>query len=85
MNKTPYEIRLDVAKLAKEMLDRKLEADMLKYNIDREVDPSVAMPSVYSTDDVLKTANELYSFVSTNSTTDASSSIRSSSSTVRRK
>lgn len=80
MNKNPFEVRLDIMKMAQEMLDKEQEVKMAKFNstiqvlymsksseseIRSFIDNSA--PTVYSSADVVAKATELYDFVSTSS------------------
>lgn len=95
MNKTPFEVRLDVMKMAQEMLDKEQSIKMEKYNakiralqqdkmpgdmIIKYIDDEV--PAMYSSNDILNKANELYDFVN-NSTASSASFTRSTSSKTR--
>lgn len=72
-NKNPYEVRLDVLKMAQEMLDREMEINMSKYNssitatmqnnIGSVYSAIEASPKMYSSEDVITKANALYEFV----------------------
>lgn len=79
MNKTPYEIRLDVVKMAREMLDAEknrehtiflAQVDALKetdaYRVQNFVNSYA--PKSYTTEDVVTRSKELYSFVTDKTT-----------------
>lgn len=76
MNKNPYEIRLDVMKMAQEMLDReadvrqnmffaKLETlrsqQVFADEINKFIDENA--PRMYNTSDVVERSSALYNFV----------------------
>jgi hypothetical protein len=77
MNKTPFEIRLDVLKMAQEMLEaerrssQKIEEQKAELLKSAEVPVSdiinyvntVTVPKTYTEKEVLARANALYSFV----------------------
>jgi hypothetical protein len=78
-NKTPFEVRLDVLKMAQNMLDRETELNQEKFNtkydyfkstypagpmLDLDIFIDSNIPKMYESSDVLKRANELYAFVS---------------------
>lgn len=76
MNKNPYEVRLDVLKLAQEMLDREHQTKEHVFFAKLEtlrsstVDPNVInsfieteAPKMYDPQEVLARSTELYSFV----------------------
>lgn len=78
-NKTPYEVRLDVLKMAQEMIDREkqIEQTGLQAKLDlfmaqpkqptpTELDAFIRAntPKMYDSSDVVTRANSLYSFVS---------------------
>lgn len=78
MNKNPFEVRLDVMKMAQEMLDKEQEVKMTKFEaavraMQMDKTPSDVIinyidkstPTVYTTADVVAKATELYNFVST--------------------
>jgi hypothetical protein len=78
MTKTPYEIRLDVLKMAKDMLEEENRVKMNNFNVEVSslsetnigaVSSFIAENKVvsYSTADILNKADELYKFVSTDS------------------
>jgi len=72
MNKTPYEVRLDVMQMAKDILDKKLETEQIAYSISatEQTKRVVAKePAMYSANEVISLADTLYSFVSDNSST----------------
>lgn len=79
-NKTPFEIRLDVMKLAKEMLDVNQQVKMETFR--RELDSlekanatenhiraysSIHSPTTYTNEELIKKAQELYSFINSKS------------------
>lgn len=71
--KTPYEIRLELLKMAKDHLDTtfKAQCDFAAIMMDKMVAANKAtveemqnmMPVPYSLDDITKKATELYSFI----------------------
>ena len=73
-NKNPYELRFDVLSMAKEMMDRQydLTVDVTHMAIrefgNAQTDPKEFFkeyaPKMYQPEEVLKTAEELYTFVS---------------------
>jgi hypothetical protein len=75
-SKNPFEVRLDVMKLARDMLEKDFEARQQKYLDKLEVlkadqpSPNFAFsfiennaPTAYTSSDILDKANELYTFV----------------------
>jgi hypothetical protein len=80
-NKTPYEIRLDVLKMAQEMMDKELELKrneqlrridlyvQSKDNICPEEILSHHDLKMYSPEEVITKATQLYNFVSDSSST----------------
>ena len=90
-NKNPFEIRLDILKMAQEMLDREMFMKEQKFNqqvetlrttniggVNNFVDANA--PQMYTPEDVITKATALYGFVSDNSI--SASSTRSLSSRV---
>lgn len=80
MSKTPYEIRLDVVKMAQEMLDKEksrehaiflAQVDSLRETQAYSVQDFVNnySPKTYTTADVVTRSKELYNFVTDNKTT----------------
>lgn len=78
-NKNPFEIRLDILKMAQEMLDREMFLKEQKFNQQIEtlrttdigsVNAFVTSnaPQMYSPEEVVTKAAALYNFVSDNST-----------------
>ncbi len=78
MTKTPYEIRLDILKMAKDMLEEENRIKMNNFNTEVSTLSETNIGAVrefiaenkvvsYSTADVLNKADELYKFVSTDS------------------
>lgn len=78
MNKNPFEVRLDVMKMAQEMLDKEYHAKEQKYlqkldimksekhsDIQSFIDANA--PTPYTPEEVLMRANTLYNFVSSSS------------------
>lgn len=76
MTKTPYEIRLDVLKMAQDMIEREknIEQDVFYQKLDTlkvENPPSEMIrnfidsnsPKMYSSDEVISRASQLYNFV----------------------
>lgn len=83
MNKNPYEVRLEVMKMAQDMLEREQSIKDQKFyskletlrsanysvdHINKFIDESV--PSAYTSADITAKASELYAFVSNNKTSD---------------
>ena len=83
MNKNPYEVRLEVMKMAQDMLEREQSIKEQKFytklevlrsdkipadTINKFIDESV--PTAYTTSDITAKASELYAFVSNNKTSD---------------
>lgn len=77
-NKTPYEIRLDVLKMAQEMMDRESRMKEHKFNQTVETLRTIDIGSVegyvhsnapvmYSPEEVIAKASALYNFVSDSS------------------
>ena len=74
MSKNPYEIRLDVLKMAKEMADQQfqLQLDLMHRMMDQSSEEGKSIkdafkeyvPNMYQPDEVIKKANELYAYVS---------------------
>lgn len=74
MSKNPYEIRLDVLKMAKEMADQQfqLQLDLMHRMMDQSSEEGKNIkdafkeyvPNMYQPDEVIKKANELYAYVS---------------------
>jgi len=73
VNKNPFEIRLETLKMAKEMLDKQYDMavettqksmEMWK-NAGKSQEQFLAeyVPKMYQTQEVVKTANEFYSFI----------------------
>jgi hypothetical protein len=72
-NKTPYEVRLEILSMAKDYLDqiRNCQLDFARAGFEKSVELGKAtmdqwqsfMPQQYSIADVMKHANELYSFI----------------------
>lgn len=80
MNKNPFEVRLDIMKMAQEMLDKEHDLKMKKYAETIDVMKSsnarsadiqnyinASAPQMYNEQDIVLKANELYNFVSTSS------------------
>lgn len=83
-NKNPFEIRLDVLKMAQEMMDKEMHIKELKFNQHvetlREIDIGSVnayvennTPQMYSPEDIVAKASSLYGFISDSS----SSTVRS--------
>lgn len=83
MNKNPYEVRLDIMKMAQEMLDRESQIEQTVYLAKVESIRSahalasapqpmdintIPTPKMYSAEDIVTRASTLYNFVN-NSTT----------------
>lgn len=74
MTKTPFEVRLDLLAMAKDMLEieygtkSQIYMEQLKGN-DGVAPINSELPSYYTTADVITKANELYSFVNDRSST----------------
>jgi hypothetical protein len=68
-SKTPYEVRLDVLKLAQDMLDSNLKAKQAIISNETVYDHSAvqnaiaAVMSGYTEEEVLTKANSLYQFI----------------------
>ena len=72
-NKNPYEVRLEVLKMAKEMLDKQYEVNLktakeyIKFMKDSgqpfmgQIDEYI--PEMYKPEAVMEKANELYQFI----------------------
>lgn len=80
MNKNPFEVRLDIMKMAQEMLDKEHDLKMKKFVETIDVMKSsntrsaeiqnyinASAPQMYSEKDIVSKANELYNFVNTSS------------------
>lgn len=78
MNKNPFEVRLDVMKMAQDMLDKEQDVKMAKFDsavraMQMDKTPSniiisyidKSAPTMYSSEDILSKASELYNFVNT--------------------
>lgn len=76
MNKTPYEVRLDVMKMAQEMLDREVQSEETKFYMKLETLRTANVstkeinnfidtykPKVYNENDVVARSSALYNFV----------------------
>jgi hypothetical protein len=79
MSKTPFEIRLDVLKMAQEMLNRESQLEEVEYlaNIEALKTTNVGAlatyiptqrPRGYSSDDVVERSKALYNFVTDKTT-----------------
>jgi hypothetical protein len=76
-NKNPFEIRLDVLKMAQEMMDKELELNAQKYYHQIEAAKQVDIgalngavdnaPKMYTPEDLVAKASALYNFVSDSS------------------
>lgn len=77
-NKTPFEIRLDVLKMAQEMLDKEISLEEQKFKEQVETLRTTNIggvnsfvdnyaPKMYTPEDVVARASSLYNFVSTTS------------------
>jgi len=72
-SKTPYEIRLEVLQMAKEMMDKEYETAVSRYwdMVDKATEANKTfmekMPDMYRPDQVMKKAMELYGFVNNKS------------------
>ena len=74
MSKNPYEIRLETLKMAKEMADQQfqLQMDFMNRMIDENQEAGKDIkeaydkyvPNMYKPEEIVKRANELYSYVS---------------------
>ena len=74
MSKNPYEIRLETLKMAKEMADQQfqLQMDFMNRMIDENQETrkdikdayDKNVPNMYKPEEIVKRANELYSYVS---------------------
>lgn len=93
MNKNPFEVRLDIMKMAQEMLDREVQIEQSTYftkvetlrssNAPVETINSLPPPKMYSPEDVVARASTLYSFVN-NSTSNATASVGSNTSSIKK-
>lgn len=92
MSKTPYEVRLDVLKMAQEMLDRETflkeqvflsQVETLRTTNIGGVNAFVQenSPSMYTPEEVITRANALYGFISNKSSDDYSGASDSRSNT----
>lgn len=81
MTKNPFEVRLDVIKMAQEMLDREYYAKEQKYlhkldAMKTEKHPDIQSfidsnaPTAYTSEEVVSRASALYSFVSSSNRVD---------------
>ena len=79
MTKTPFEVRLDVVKIAQEMLNKKLDIEQSNFTIATNnmgttniggVQSFIesAAPKMYTEKDVVETASVLYAFVNNRET-----------------
>lgn len=66
MSKNAYEIRLDVLKMAQDMLESKVSTKMDQARINQSTFSEV--PS-YTMDDLMATANSMYQFIETSNKT----------------
>lgn len=70
-NKNPYEIRLDILKMAQEMLDKDFTAKQATYitklNLGMNDPGGTRAPKSLDSIDVINMANSLYAFVATDS------------------
>ena len=77
-NKNPFEIRLDILKMAQEMMDKEMHVKELKFNQQVEALRTTNIgsvnayvesnaPQMYSPDEVIAKASSLYGFVSDSS------------------
>lgn len=76
-NKNPFEIRLDVLKMAQEMMDRELDLNAQKYyhqieavkqvNIGALSSTVESAPKMYTPEELVAKASALYNFVSDSS------------------
>ena len=72
-NKTPYEIRLEILAMAKDYFDKLHAANLafaqeafqnaLSLSASASNEWKKFVPELYTTDDILKKASELYSFI----------------------
>lgn len=78
MNKNPFEVRLDVMKMAQEMLDKEYYAkeqkylqklDVMKAQQAPDIEKFIELnaPTAYTPQDVVTRANALYNFVADSS------------------
>jgi 3-dehydroquinate dehydratase len=76
-NKNPFEVRLDVLKMAQEMLDREKNMEEQKFNHQVETLRTTNIggvnnfveqnsPKMYTPEDVITRASSLYDFVNSN-------------------
>lgn len=80
-NKNPFEVRLDIMKMAQEMLETEHRTKMTKFQqkvdimkaektpeqISKYIDENT--PVIYTPDDIVSRSSELYNFVSTSTST----------------
>lgn len=75
-NKNPFELRLDILKMAQDMLDKEMQLKQEKFNHEvetlREINiggvnnfVSQNAPQMYTPEDVITRASSLYNFVAT--------------------
>jgi len=72
-NKTPYEIRFDTLQMAKQMLDREYDTQLSRFYDAMEIAKTqqkdmkdffeTYTPKMYQPKEVMKKAEELYSFI----------------------
>jgi len=70
MNKNPFELRGEILQLAKDYMDRQAEMNMLYAEKMMEIgriqtEEYMKALQPYSFEDMMKKANEMYSFIST--------------------
>jgi hypothetical protein len=67
MNKNPFEIRADILQLAKEYMDKQIEMNMTfaEKLMSQGSEQYVKAFQPYTFDDMMKVANEMYSFILT--------------------
>jgi hypothetical protein len=65
MSKSAYEIRLDVLKIAQEMLDKEIQVEMENTKTLKSMGhlKAIQLPKMYSEDDLKVRASSLYQFV----------------------
>lgn len=70
MNKNPFEIRAEVLQLAKEYMDQQVQmnikyAERMMEQGQKSMNEMMGLYQMYSMDDLMAKAKEMYSFVST--------------------
>lgn len=72
MNRNPYEVRLDVLKIAQDMLDKKVTLEQQTYSVSvangLHVPGGIEPPKMYTEQDLVEKARSLYAFINDKST-----------------